>query len=497
MAASRGRPKGGLRAPFGLGVLMLLLLPSEGGYQDLAWYMARRAPVVDRSQKATFAAAFGTIPEAKLGLPRPLATGVPEALDYTLAGLDTTNVELTESIGGRFLAEGAISGGPTFDRSRKGDYPIVGETDRSAAGKGDRLKPTTSTAQHHQRRRPRLALARRAIEPPVGPPLPLAPPTAEPTPVVAVAIGAIAERDPAHESPARSPASLSFASADLDPKLRAVRLYFGVDPMGQKLSGMEPWAPGEEPKVESAETALAPPASSAFTLAALSPSTVAAVAPAIIRDAPIERADLAPLPMPGQNTMKGGQTVAPKGEVTGAGQRPMTPAELLRLDETSRAKEEKCLAEAIYFEARGEPVRGQMAVAQVVLNRAFSGKYPSTVCGVVYQNAHRRLACQFSFACDRVPDVIREPQLWERARTIAADMLDGKLWLPEVGKATHYHAKWVHPSWVRQMTKLQRLGVHTFYRPRAWGDGGDAPEWGDAAATEEAAKKLAEAAKKL
>jgi spore germination cell wall hydrolase CwlJ-like protein len=200
--------------------------------------------------------------------------------------------------------------------------------------------------------------------------------------------------------------------------------------------------------------------------------------------------------MPGRNPLKGGQTVAPKGEVTGAGQRPMTPAELLGLDETSRAKEEKCLAEAIYFEARGEPVRGQMAVAQVVLNRAFSGKYPSTVCGVVYQNAHRRLACQFSFACDRVPDVIREPQLWERAKTIAAEMLDGKLWLPEVGKATHYHAKWVHPSWVRQMTKLQKLGVHTFYRPRAWGDGGDAPEWGDAAATEEAAKKLAEAAGK-
>ena len=156
----------------------------------------------------------------------------------------------------------------------------------------------------------------------------------------------------------------------------------------------------------------------------------------------------------------------------------MTPAERLGLDEKSRAKAEKCLAEAIYFEARGEPVRGQMAVAQVVLNRAFSGKYPNTVCGVVYQNAHRHLACQFTFACDRIRDVIREPDMWERAKTIASEMLDGKLWLPEVGKATHYHAYWVRPGWVREMNKMHKLGVHTFYRPRAWGDGGKAPRMG-------------------
>ena len=62
---------------------------------------------------------------------------------------------------------------------------------------------------------------------------------------------------------------------------------------------------------------------------------------------------------------------------------------------------------------------------------------------------------------------------------LAPDLLDGKLWLPEVGKATHYHAYWVHPGWVREMTKMHKLGVHTFYRPRAWGDGLDAPEWGD------------------
>ena len=185
-----------------------------------------------------------------------------------------------------------------------------------------------------------------------------------------------------------------------------------------------------------------------------------------------------------------GETIASKGEVTGEGRRPMSPAERLGLNASTRAKQEKCLAEGIYFESRGEPVRGQIAVAQVILNRAFSGHYPTSVCGVVYQNAHRHLACQFTFACDRHPDVIRDQAAWKRAVAVAQGTLDGKLWLPEVGKATHYHAYWVRPGWVRTMQKLHRIGVHTFYRPRNWGDGADAPEWGDATATAEATRAL-------
>ena len=72
--------------------------------------------------------------------------------------------------------------------------------------------------------------------------------------------------------------------------------------------------------------------------------------------------------------------------------------------------------------------------------------------------------------------------MWDRASKIAKAMLDGQLWLPEVGKSTHYHAYWVHPSWVSEMKKMYRFGVHTFYRPRAWGDGSDAPSWGFAGA---------------
>jgi spore germination cell wall hydrolase CwlJ-like protein len=184
------------------------------------------------------------------------------------------------------------------------------------------------------------------------------------------------------------------------------------------------------------------------------------------------------------------ETIAPKGEVTGEEHRPKSPAERLGLIGAARARHEKCLADAIYFEARGESVRGQMAVAQVVINRVFSGYYPNNVCGVVYQNAHRRFRCQFTFACDGLPERINEPVAWERAKHIARDALDGNFWLNDVGKATHYHARWVHPWWVHEMRRLDRIGVHTFYRPRNWGDGAKSPTWGDAEATAAAAKAL-------
>jgi spore germination cell wall hydrolase CwlJ-like protein len=191
-----------------------------------------------------------------------------------------------------------------------------------------------------------------------------------------------------------------------------------------------------------------------------------------------------------------GETIAPKGEVNTDDQRTRTPAERLGLFGASeRAKQEKCLAEAVYFEARGEAVRGQIAVAQVVMNRAFSGYYPNTVCGVVYQNKHRHFACQFSFACDGSPDVIREPDMWERAQKIAKAMFDGQIWLPEVGKSTHYHAYYVHPSWVAEMKKLYTFGVHKFYRPKAWGDGSEAPVWGTPAQTAALSEQLAAEAK--
>ena len=185
---------------------------------------------------------------------------------------------------------------------------------------------------------------------------------------------------------------------------------------------------------------------------------------------------------------KGGESIANKGVVTGEGQRPKSPAERLALSGGTLEKAEKCLTSAVYFEARGEAVRGQIAVAQVVMNRVFSPFYPNDVCGVVHQSNAR--GCQFSYTCDGIPNVVTEPDAWARAQHIARDMLGGKLWMPEVAKATHYHAYWVHPDWVNEMTKIYKLGVHIFYRPRTWGDGSDEPTWGDAKLTEpEAAKE--------
>lgn len=156
---------------------------------------------------------------------------------------------------------------------------------------------------------------------------------------------------------------------------------------------------------------------------------------------------------------------------------PPTPAQLLKLDGKERAHAERCLANAVYFEARSEPLKGQIAVAQVVLNRVFSPFYPNDVCGVVYQNANRRLACQFTFACDGKSKRITEHGAWSRATRIAKQTLDGQLYETAVGTSTHYHAIYVHPNWVREMKKYARFGIHNFYRPYAWGNGDDEPVW--------------------
>lgn len=229
--------------------------------------------------------------------------------------------------------------------------------------------------------------------------------------------------------------------------LRISRLYF--DSTEAKPGAITPWNKGEAPLFVTPDQTDAP-TNEAFALVSNDP-------------------DAEP---DGE-----GASIAAKGQVTGEGRRPRTPAEHLGLSGKGRAKAEKCIADAIYFEARSEPVRGQIAVAQVVLNRALSGFYPNDVCGVVYQNAHRHLACQFTFACDGIRDVVTETDHWSRAKTISTDILDGKLWLPDIGKATHYHASYVRPYWVRSMRKHEKIGLHTFYRPREWGNGADAPSF--------------------
>ena len=132
-------------------------------------------------------------------------------------------------------------------------------------------------------------------------------------------------------------------------------------------------------------------------------------------------------------------------------------------------KELQCLATAIYFEARGESYRGQVAVGQVVMNRVAHKLYPDTICGVVYQNQNKRNACQFSFACDGIPERVTEKKAWEQAEEIARGVIAGDLFLEEVAYATHYHATYVYPHWAPRMKKEAKIGLHVFYRfKRGW-----------------------------
>lgn len=121
----------------------------------------------------------------------------------------------------------------------------------------------------------------------------------------------------------------------------------------------------------------------------------------------------------------------------------------------------QCLTEAIYFEARGETLKGQFAVAEVILNRVDSGLYPRSICGVVHQRGGG--ACQFSFVCDGYADKMREPGARAIAARIARVMLDGAPRVLTEG-ATHFHTRNVRPGWSHRFARTASIGSHLFYR---------------------------------
>jgi spore germination cell wall hydrolase CwlJ-like protein len=129
------------------------------------------------------------------------------------------------------------------------------------------------------------------------------------------------------------------------------------------------------------------------------------------------------------------------------------------------ARERHCLSLAIYFEARGEPLRGQIAVGQVILNRVRSPAFPSTICGVVYQG-QMQPGCQFSFTCDGKTDIPRQDAQWAQSQNIAKKIMAGQLWLPEIGYSTYYHANYVMPDWASSMSRIDTIGRHIFYKKR-------------------------------
>ena len=155
------------------------------------------------------------------------------------------------------------------------------------------------------------------------------------------------------------------------------------------------------------------------------------------------------------------------------------------IDPKDSARQMRCLAEAIYFESRSEPEEGQAAVAQVVLNRVRSGIYPTTVCGVVYQDRNRPFACQFTFACEGKSLRIEEPGPWALATRIAQEVVSGANYNPKVGEAVNYHANYVSPFWVGYLRRVRphrrphllrdarrrELGARRAQRPRRLASG--------------------------
>jgi spore germination cell wall hydrolase CwlJ-like protein len=130
-------------------------------------------------------------------------------------------------------------------------------------------------------------------------------------------------------------------------------------------------------------------------------------------------------------------------------------------------KDGMCLAEAVYFESRGQPLMGQMAVAQVILHRVDDKRFAKSVCGVVQERSRgAKGACQFSFVCDARSDVPSQSASWDEAKAVAKVALAGDM--PDVtgGKALFFHATHAAPAWRHRMEKTATLGSHLFYRPR-------------------------------
>ncbi len=501
MASRTGALRGRSYHWFWFGAFCIALMPTSVGYVGYQDFTVRstRQPSAHRLIRHLIASPFGTIepPTFDYGI-HPIGTAMPQPPAVMLASYDTRSVDANAwSIDPVLRGEQATRPVyPTVNRRGKGDrlpmskiapavapqnlpqlQPInsVPEHAPGPAQSPERMPPTHAQAPAAS---PRIAHAKPAgaasVAPPVEQPAAEAAKTAPP-PISGTAgdgaprVDVAPASDLATEVPAAGAIGLppgqastlaAVAFADDLAEERSGATDSDANAM-DAASGLQRWAPG--------------------------------TAPVMVSDADADEAGLKLSALDGVgDDGPGGETVADKGDVS----RLQSPAVRLGLAGKQRARAEKCLTQAVYFEARGEPLRGQEAVAQVVMNRVFSGYYPNNVCDVVFQNASHYLACQFTFACEHKNlNRIDEPDMWAQAKRIAKDTLDGKIWLADIGHATHYHAYWVHPGWVHEMTRLYKLGVHTFYRPRAWGSGDYEPVWGSQADTPQVEPKAGGGAK--
>lgn len=158
-------------------------------------------------------------------------------------------------------------------------------------------------------------------------------------------------------------------------------------------------------------------------------------------------------------------TVASRGDAAArpASARALDFAALDAMPRVTGDAQWQCLAAAIYFEARGEPLAGQIGVAEVVLNRVDAGSYPGSICSVTTQGVGSGRACQFSYACDGRADVMTSAVPRDRAEKLARMLIDGRPRTVTEG-ATHFHATYVRPDWSRRFARTAAIGNHVFYR---------------------------------
>ena len=127
-------------------------------------------------------------------------------------------------------------------------------------------------------------------------------------------------------------------------------------------------------------------------------------------------------------------------------------------------REHRCLAEVLYYEARGEGQSGQQAIAEVIFHRMNHGNYGHSICAVVYEGAGHA-GCQFSFTCNGDLKRAKQPRAWRRAEVLAARILTGEVPLHNAtGGATNFHSVSVMPDWAGELERTTQIGNHIFYR---------------------------------
>ncbi len=402
-------------APWLLGGWVLVSITADAGVDASAGYQVVAATNAAGQEPERL---ISGVPASMLSVSLRLAPGLNAPLNSSLPsillpGIDPAAEALMKGRPPRDDMKAAASGFPQVDRARKGDPAVA----RLRGG------PAAPIAEEP----PRVFFT---LDPRVLPPTILMPMVGD------------------------APGPDSVASFESAPSFEATTPEALASENSPRSSGSQPTAASRASGTTTTGVGSTPTVPRAVALSSTTPAPADA-APVEIAAAPVSAEGLAAL-----RAREPAVTVMIKPD---EGERP-SYASLITPE--NMTKEERCLAEAVYFEARSEPEDGQAAVAQVVLNRVKSGLYPTSICGVVYQNRHRAFACQFSFACENRSLRITEPEPWKTAVRVAREVTYGQTYNTEVGGATHYHANYVRPYWAKRLEKMDVIGRHIFYKLR-------------------------------